>query len=429
MKKLLGIAPLLSIALIACGQTQNTPINTAPSVPAPIGSNADSSGRTVVGLLEVSTIIDANGEVSTKARMMPRFQSSAIATLPVTKPPTPTPPVPSGTGTPIDTDTGGTGAITFLKRNSAVLDNQVDKQRYVSSIYELTNNTTKDFKNLTFYSIGSTIASAKTGGIPTIGETPHNDVRNGAFDPIALPTYQSEEFVTVLMRPAHTPFRTGYTYPLPLNTPNTGLTVDPYFSDMQLFTEAEAAAVAIDARAAGILNNGDGITTPKEFVLPIGFVAKSIYQGRRISKLGCDTTANPYCTNKGLMAFTYKIARDYTGNPDSFTSTSWPKIRPQFYLTYYVIVDEPKTRISQSPDEIQGSTIDPGNIYSRINLLRSFGQNIDEIAVLPGTLFANYPGSGLTVINTCGRYNGVTSVSVKARYILSGNSTPPTGSC
>lgn len=427
MKKLLGIAPLLSIALIACGQTQNTPINTAPTVPAPIGSNVNPSSRTVVGLLEVSTTIDADGEVSTKARMMPRFQSTAIATMPGTQPPVPT--VPTGPGTTIDTDTGGAGSIGFVKRNSAVLDNQIDKQRYISSIYELTNNTTSDFKNLTFYSIGSTIPSAKTGGIRTVGETPHNDVRNGAFDPIALPTYQSEEFVTVLMRPAHTPFRTGYTYPLPLNTPNTGLTVDSHFSDMQLFTEAEANAVASDARAAGILNNGDGVTTPREFVLPIGFVAKSIYQGRRISKLGCDTTVNPYCTNKGLIAFTYKIARDYTGNPDGFTPTSWPKIRPQFYLTYYVIVDEPKTRISQSPDEIQGSTIDPGNIYSRINLLRSFGQNIDEISVLPGTLFTNYPGSGLTVINTCGRYNGVTPASVKARYILSGNSTPPTGSC
>ena len=144
--------------------------------------------------------------------------------------------------------------IAFTKQVSkVVLDDAITNRRYITTVYEFTNQTTNTFKNLTFYAY-----NWASNASPTIGGTAFRGIQNSSLQPLTNP------LIAQSIRPEQGVVQSGNT-----------VVIDPSNAHMQAFTPSEAQAVKTAGLAANELAASDD-------VLEYGFVATNLTGGRSI---------------------------------------------------------------------------------------------------------------------------------------------------
>ncbi len=145
-------------------------------------------------------------------------------------------------------------AVTFTRQVSKiVLDDAITNRRYVTTVYEFTNQTTAAFKNLSFYAY-----NWASNANPTIGGTAFRSIQNSNLQPLTNP------LIAQTIRPEQGVVQSG-----------DSVVIDPSNANMQAFRPSEAQAVKTAGLAANQL-------TPADDILEYGFVATNLTGGRNI---------------------------------------------------------------------------------------------------------------------------------------------------
>ena len=198
-------------------------------------------------------------------------------------------------------------SVAFTRQVSkVVLDDAITNRRYITTVYEFTNQTTATFKNLTFYAY-----NWASNANPTIGGTAFRGIQNSSLQPLTNP------LIAQSIRPEQGVVQSG-----------DSVVIDPNNAHMQAFRPSEAQAVKIAGLAANQLTAADD-------VLEYGFVATNLTGGRSIPAGGT-----------GRIAFA--------------TSFPIPTLATDAPFKYSIIVqptDESVTRVTRGFEETTAAAI------------------------------------------------------------------------
>jgi hypothetical protein len=295
--KPLSIATIMLIFFAACNQTP-------PQIPAP---TTTVKPGTPLGPLEVKFDL---GTTNTLPQAIAR-DTKSLTYLPDT-------------------------SVAFTRQVSkVVLDDAITNRRYVTTVYEFTNQTTATFKNLTFYAY-----NWASNATPTIGGTAFRGIQNSSLQPLTNP------LIAQSIRPEQGVVQS-----------NDSVVTDPSNAHMQAFRPSEAQAVKIAGLAASQLTAADDI-------LEYGFVATNLTGGRSIPAGGT-----------GRIAFA--------------TSFPIPTLATDAPFKYSIIVqptDESVARVTRGFEETTAAAIARAGAPINATEVALIGSDTDTAGAGPSTV-------------------------------------------
>jgi hypothetical protein len=368
MKKLLGIAPLLGIALIACGQTTNVtkPINQTPV------ANGEAQ---ILGQVNLQMWAGSEGSAPAFSQTI-SVKGTGLSSQTTTPYPSPT----------------GDGYLVVTRLVTGSTDDVVNFQRYVTNVFQVLNCSAQDMPNITVYGVnGNGVGGTSIYNIAASdGLAIRAPFANGTVTP-------GGNIIDVARR--ITPVQGIRRTP-------TKFVTDAFTADMQIYDPINNTPT-VQAFVNALPNTNTNKARIKT-VMDYGYVVRNLNNGRLVKAATAPSITPPSAlvpcavnadkSNIGVVVTGARFPRARANTGIDFTT-------PFSYVFSTVFVRETSSKMSESVEE-QGTS----SVYGRKALLDLEGLGGIPVNTLPGTSYADPDKIALSCIRMAesGTFNTTT---------------------
>jgi hypothetical protein len=347
MKKLLGIAPLLSMVLLACNQTT--------SITKPISQIPTTNGAfQILGQLDLEMWAGPAGSAPAFSQTV-SVKGAGISSQSSTPYPSPT----------------GDGYLVVTRLVTGSTDDVVNFQRYVTNVFQVLNCSAQDMPNITIYGVNGNGVGGSS--IYNIKASDGLDIRppyaNGTVTPGGTIIDVARRIIPVQG----------------IRRTTTKFVTDAFTADMQIYDPINNTP-AIQAFVNALPNTNTNKARIKT-VMDYGYVVRNLNNGRLIKaatvpSITVPSAANPCAinadkSNVGVVVTGARFPRVRANTGIDFTT-------PFSYVFSTVYVRETSSKMSESVEE-QGTS----SVYGRKALLDLEGLGGIPVNTLPGTSYSD----------------------------------------